>query len=107
MRGSRSSTRRRKTGKILQVGSQGISSATQQKAREIVKAGRLGQITMIRASYNRNTAEGAWLYPIPPDASPADGRLGRVPGSRTEEAFQPGALLQVALLLGLLGRYRH
>ncbi len=60
----------RRTRRILQVGSQGMSSATQRKAREMVKAGRLGQITMIRASYNRNTAEGAWLYPIPPDASP-------------------------------------
>jgi len=60
----------KRTKRILQVGSQGISSATQQKAREMVKTGRLGQITMIRASYNRNTSEGAWLYPIPPDASP-------------------------------------
>jgi len=59
----------KKTKRVLQVGSQGISSATQQKARELVKAGRLGRVTMIRASYNRNTAEGAWLYPIPPDAS--------------------------------------
>lgn len=58
------------TGRILQVGSQGMSSALQEMARQIVKEGRLGQITMIRASYNRNSAGGAWIYPIPPDASP-------------------------------------
>ncbi len=60
----------RKTGRILQVGSQPMSSAIQEKAREIVASGKLGQITMIRAYYNRNTASGAWIYPIPPDASP-------------------------------------
>jgi predicted dehydrogenase len=59
----------RKRERILQVGSQGMSSATQQKAKEMVKAGKLGQITLIRAAYNRNTASGAWIYPIPPDAS--------------------------------------
>ena len=37
--------------------------------REIVKSGRLGQITLVRAAFNRNTPSGAWLYPIPPDAS--------------------------------------
>ncbi|HEY7180421.1 MAG TPA: Gfo/Idh/MocA family oxidoreductase [Blastocatellia bacterium] len=60
----------KKTGRILQVGSQNISGPTQVKAREIVASGRLGQITMIRASVNRNTAGGAWIYPIPPDANP-------------------------------------
>ena len=60
----------RKTGRVLQVGSQGISEKLQQKAREIIQSGRLGQITMIRATFNRNTASGAWIYPIPPDASP-------------------------------------
>jgi len=59
----------RKSGRILQVGSQVISSATVGKAKEMIQAGRLGQVTMVRASYNRNTAEGAWIYPIPPDAS--------------------------------------
>jgi predicted dehydrogenase len=54
---------------IYQVGSQGMSSATQEMARKMVADGKLGQVTMIRASYNRNTASGAWLYPIPPDAN--------------------------------------
>ena len=62
--------RRRKAGRILQVGSQGMSSRIQQKARELIASGKLGQVTMIRAYYNRNTAGGAWIYPIPPDASP-------------------------------------
>jgi len=60
----------RKTERIVQVGSQGVSSVTEQKARDLIRSGRLGQITMIRAAYNRNTAGGAWIYPIPPDASP-------------------------------------
>lgn len=55
--------------RILQVGSQGISTNEQKKAREVIKSGKLGQITMVRAYYNRNTAGGAWIYPIPPDAS--------------------------------------
>ncbi len=59
----------KKAGRIVQVGSQGVSSTTQQKAREWIQAGRLGKITLIRAAYNRNTASGAWIYPIPPDAS--------------------------------------
>jgi predicted dehydrogenase len=57
--------------RVLQVGSQGISTETARTARELVKSGRLGQVTMVRASNNRNTAGGAWIYPIPPDASPA------------------------------------
>lgn len=58
-----------KAQRILQVGSQGISGSLQQKAREIIRSGKIGKVTMIRAAYNRNTASGAWLYPIPPDAS--------------------------------------
>ena len=56
--------------RIVQVGSQGMSSALQQKAKDMIRAGRLGRVTIIRAAYNRNTASGAWIYPIPPDASP-------------------------------------
>jgi predicted dehydrogenase len=37
----------------------------------MIRAGRLGKVTLVRASFNRNTASGAWIYPIPPDASPS------------------------------------
>jgi len=60
----------RRSDRILQVGSQGVSSPEMGKARELVKAGRIGKVVMVRAAYNRNTDSGAWLYPIPPDASP-------------------------------------
>jgi predicted dehydrogenase len=56
--------------RIVQVGSQGPSSDPERKAKEMIRAGKLGRVTMIQAAYNRNTASGAWIYPIPPDASP-------------------------------------
>lgn len=58
-----------KSGKKLQVGSQGVSSDIQRRAKKMIADGELGEITMIRANYNRNSAGGAWIYPIPPDAS--------------------------------------
>jgi len=57
-----------KAGKLLQVGSNGMSSKLQQTAREIIQSGKLGAIHLIRANYDRNSDSGAWLYPIPPDA---------------------------------------
>ena len=60
-----------KSGKVLQVGSQYMSMGCAQKAVELIKSGRLGQITLVEGKFHRNTATGAWYYPIPPDASPA------------------------------------
>jgi predicted dehydrogenase len=77
----------KQTGKLVQVGSQGMSSATQQQAREMIQAGKLGRVTMIRASYNRNTASGAWIYPIPPDASPATVNWDMFVGPAPKRAF--------------------
>lgn len=56
--------------RLVQIGSQGVSGETSRLAKDIIASGKLGQVTMIRAAYNRNTASGAWIYPIPPDASP-------------------------------------
>ena len=48
-----------KSDRILQIGSNGMSSYLQQTAREIVKSGKLGRITLIRATYDRNTDSGS------------------------------------------------
>ena len=60
----------KKKGRLLQVGSAGKTSAVTAKAREIVKSGAIGKVNMVRMANNRNSPEGAWVYPIPPDASP-------------------------------------
>ena len=60
-----------KSGKVLQVGSQYTSMGCAQQAVDLIKSGRLGQITLVEGKFHRNTATGAWYYPIPPDASPS------------------------------------
>jgi predicted dehydrogenase len=54
----------RRTGRIVQVGSQWVSSGQHKKAREIVASGKLGKVTKVTASYNRNSSTGSWNYPI-------------------------------------------
>ncbi len=56
--------------RIFQAGSQRVSSVLYAKAREIFASGRLGDVHEIDAQWNRNSPGGAWVYPIPPDASP-------------------------------------
>jgi len=56
--------------RIFQAGSQRVSSVVFKKAAEIYKSGRLGEVTLITASMDRNSDSGAWVYPIAPGAGP-------------------------------------
>ncbi len=79
-----------KSGKILQVGSGGGNSPIARKAREIVQSGALGKVNMVRLANNRNTAEGAWVYPVPPDASEQTIDWARFQAPATKKsAFDP------------------
>ena len=60
----------RRYSRICQVGSQRVSSVLYAKAREIWESGSLGMVDTIEAALDRNTDGGAWVNPIPPDASP-------------------------------------
>lgn len=54
---------------IMQVGSQRVSSIAYAKAKELYKAGEIGQLNCIEASFDRHTALGAWQYTMPLDAN--------------------------------------
>src|SRR5271155_2569045 len=59
----------RRGNRIVQIGSQRVSSIVYEKARELYAAGALGDVFYIEGSSDRNSASGAWVYPIPSDAS--------------------------------------
>lgn len=60
----------RATNRILQVGSQRVSSMIYAKAKELLAAGAIGKLNMVTAHWDRNSAIGAWDYTVPLDASP-------------------------------------
>ena len=59
-----------KSGKVMQVGSQGMSSLGNEKAKQLYEDGAIGEIVMLDMYNDRYSSEGAWQYPIPPDATP-------------------------------------
>lgn len=56
---------------VYQVGSQGVSSLGNEKAKELLKDGAIGQLNYAEGFWARMSPFGAWQYPIPADASPA------------------------------------
>ncbi len=59
----------RTTKRIIQIGSQRVSSVLYAKAKELLASGAIGKLNMVTASWDRNSSMGAWNYTIPPDAS--------------------------------------
>lgn len=54
----------KRTGRVVQVGSQGCSDFRWHTAGKAVREGRIGEIVMGQSSYTRNSAGGEWNYPI-------------------------------------------
>jgi predicted dehydrogenase len=59
----------RRHNRMVAIGSQRVSSVLYAKAKEIYDSGKLGEVFCINAYWDRNSPSGAWVYPIPPDAS--------------------------------------
>jgi hypothetical protein len=58
-----------RTNRIVQVGSQRVSSVLYARAKEIFDSGKLGEVSAIEAYWDRNSPGGAFVSPIPSDAS--------------------------------------
>ena len=84
----------RRTQRIVEVGSQRVSSILYQKAREIVQSGALGQINAVNAWWDRNSTMGAWSYTVPPDASTATIDWDRFLGTAPKIPFNPEHFFQ-------------
>ena len=78
-----------KSGKTFQVGSQRVSSIITWKAKELYEQGVIGQLVMVEAFYDRQSANGAWQYSIPTDASPETIDWGRFLGDAPKRPFDP------------------
>ncbi|MGZ8537638.1 MAG: Gfo/Idh/MocA family protein [Flavisolibacter sp.] len=55
---------------VYEVGSQGLSSLGNEKAKELLKDGAIGKLNYAEGFWARMSPTGAWQYPIPADASP-------------------------------------
>jgi predicted dehydrogenase len=84
----------RSTGRILQIGSQRVSSVVYAKAKELLASGAIGQLNMVTARWDRNSAIGAWDYSIPPDASPDTCDWPRFLGTAPKVAFNAEQFFQ-------------
>jgi predicted dehydrogenase len=84
----------KRTGRILQVGSQRVSSIIYAKAKEMLASGAIGELNMVEAWVDRNSAIGAWQYSIPPDASTATIDWDRFLGRAPKVPFEPVRLFR-------------
>jgi predicted dehydrogenase len=59
----------KKSGRIVQIGSQRVSSVICAKAKEMLAQGVIGDLNLVEGSLGRNDPNGAWEYPLPTDLS--------------------------------------
>ena len=81
------------SGSVFQVGSQGMSSLGNEKAKELYEEGAIGELNYAEGFWARNDPIGAWQYPIPAGASEetVDWKrfLGPAPELSPERSYDP------------------
>ena len=82
------------TNRILQIGSQRVSSVVYAKAKELLASGAIGKLNMVTARWDRNSAIGAWDYSVPSDASTETCDWPRFEGSAPKMAWSPERFFQ-------------
>ncbi len=78
-----------KNNRIVQIGSQRVSSIVYGQAKQLYDSGQLGDVYHIEAYWDRNSPSGAWVYPIPPDASEQTIDWNAFLGNASKRPFDP------------------
>jgi predicted dehydrogenase len=84
----------RSTNRIIQIGSQRVSSMIYAKARQLLASGAIGQLNMVTAWWDRNSSIGAFNYTVPPDASTETCDWPRFLGTAPKIPFNPEHFFQ-------------
>src|SRR5215813_5366563 len=73
----------KKSGKVVQVGTQNRSSSLYKKAKELIQQGMVGDVHFVRAFWYRNGLpnEPSWRYVIPAEATPQNTDWNRFLGT--------------------------
>ena len=79
----------KRTGRIVQIGSQRVSSLICAKAKEMISQGMLGEMMLVEGWLGRNDPTGAWEYPPPFDLSPQNLDWDTWQGTVPKKAFDP------------------
>ncbi len=79
----------KRNNRILQIGSQRVSSVVYKKAQELYKSGAIGKLNLVEAWWDRNSAVGAWEYTVPTDASTATCDWSRFQGRAPKTEWDP------------------
>lgn len=79
----------KKSGKVMVVGSQGISSLGNEKARELLAAGAIGDIVYAEGFWARMSPEGAWQYNVPTDGNEKTVDWKRYISNTTQRDWDP------------------
>jgi predicted dehydrogenase len=84
----------KKTKRIVQVGSQRVSSIIYHKAKELLAQGVIGELNLVEAWLNRRSPMAAWQYSIPTDASTETVDWDRFLGKAPKVPFEPVRLFR-------------
>ena len=84
----------KKSGKVVQVGTQNRSNSLYHKAKEMVQQGMIGNIHYVRAYWYRNGTADPWRYAVPADASPSNTDWDRFLEGTKKRAFDKNRFYQ-------------
>jgi predicted dehydrogenase len=78
-----------RSNRIVQIGSQRVSSVLYKKAQQLFRSGAIGKLNMVEAWWDRNSAVGSGEYVIPPDANTATCDWDRFQGRAPRADWDP------------------